>query len=92
MLHVKDSVAVITGGSGGIGKALAEFFRQNIVDKIRCMVVAPGYVGTDMFKSMDKSLIVKNTLKHANKPNMFFVILYIKNVCQATSKIRQHSM
>ena len=35
----------------------AEFFRQNIADKIRCMAVAPGYVGTDMVKNMDKHLV-----------------------------------
>ena len=29
MLAVKDSVAVITGGSGGIGMALAEYWIKN---------------------------------------------------------------
>ena len=29
MLEIKDAVAVITGGSGGIGKALAKFWVQN---------------------------------------------------------------
>ena len=29
MLQIKDSVAVITGGSGGIGMALAEYWLAN---------------------------------------------------------------
>ncbi|MBT4365186.1 MAG: SDR family NAD(P)-dependent oxidoreductase, partial [Desulfobacteraceae bacterium] len=29
MLKIKDSVAVITGGSGGIGKALAKYWIDN---------------------------------------------------------------
>ncbi len=37
----------------------AEFFRRNIADKIRCMAVAPGYVGTTMVKNMDESVIRK---------------------------------
>lgn len=37
----------------------AEFFRRNIADKIRCMAVAPGYVGTDMVKNMDKHVVGK---------------------------------
>jgi 3-oxoacyl-[acyl-carrier protein] reductase len=28
----------------------AEFFRRGLADKIRCVAVAPGYVGTDMVK------------------------------------------
>lgn len=37
----------------------AEFFRRNISDKIRCMAVAPGYVGTAMVKNMDEKIIGK---------------------------------
>lgn len=37
----------------------AEFFRRNIADKIRCMAVAPGYVGTPMVKNIDKKVIGK---------------------------------
>ena len=37
----------------------AEFFRRNIADKIRCMAVAPGYVGTAMVKNMDEKVIGK---------------------------------
>ncbi len=37
----------------------AEFFRRNIADKIRCMAVAPGYVGTAMVKSIDEKIIGK---------------------------------
>lgn len=37
----------------------AEFFRRNIADKIRCMAVAPGYVGTAMVKNMDERVIGK---------------------------------
>lgn len=37
----------------------AEFFRRNISDKIRCMAVAPGYVGTAMVKNMDERVIDK---------------------------------
>ncbi|WP_163335737.1 SDR family NAD(P)-dependent oxidoreductase [Desulfopila sp. IMCC35008] len=37
----------------------AEFFRRNIADKIRCMAVAPGYVGTAMVKNMDERVIDK---------------------------------
>jgi hypothetical protein len=35
----------------------AEFFRRNIADKIRCMAVAPGYVGTAMVKNIDEKVI-----------------------------------
>lgn len=37
----------------------AEFFRRNIADRIRCMAVAPGYVGTEMVKSIDDKIIAK---------------------------------
>lgn len=37
----------------------AEFFRRNIADRIRCMAVAPGYVGTAMVKNMDEKIIDK---------------------------------
>ncbi len=37
----------------------AEFFRRNIADKIRCMAVAPGYVGTPMVKNIDDKVIGK---------------------------------
>ena len=35
----------------------AEFFRRNLADKIRCMAVAPGYVGTPMVKNMDERIV-----------------------------------
>ena len=35
----------------------AEFFRRGFADKIRCMAVAPGYVGTPMVKNMDEKII-----------------------------------
>lgn len=37
----------------------AEFFRRGFADKIRCMAVAPGYVGTPMVKNMDERIIGK---------------------------------
>jgi 3-oxoacyl-[acyl-carrier protein] reductase len=37
----------------------AEFFRRKFADKIRCMAVAPGYVGTDMVKKMDERVLSK---------------------------------
>jgi 3-oxoacyl-[acyl-carrier protein] reductase len=37
----------------------AEFFRRNIADKIRCMAVAPGYVGTAMVKNIDEKILAK---------------------------------
>jgi len=37
----------------------AEFFRRGFADKIRCMAVAPGYVGTPMVKSIDEKVIDK---------------------------------
>ncbi len=37
----------------------AEFFRRNIADKIRCMAVAPGYVGTQMVKAIDDKVLGK---------------------------------
>lgn len=37
----------------------AEFFRRNIADKIRCMAVAPGYVGTSMVKGMNERILGK---------------------------------
>lgn len=35
----------------------AEFFRKGFADKIRCMAVAPGYVGTPMVKNMEQRII-----------------------------------
>jgi 3-oxoacyl-[acyl-carrier protein] reductase len=37
----------------------AEFFRRGISDKIRCVAVAPGYVGTDMVKNMNQAALDK---------------------------------
>lgn len=37
----------------------AEFFRRGFADKIRCVAVAPGYVGTAMVKGMDQAALQK---------------------------------
>jgi 3-oxoacyl-[acyl-carrier protein] reductase len=37
----------------------AEFFRRGIADKIRCVAVAPGYVGTPMVKNMPGKVLDK---------------------------------
>lgn len=37
----------------------AEFFRRGLADKIRCVAVAPGYVGTDMVKNMNQKALDK---------------------------------
>ena len=35
----------------------AEFFRKKLADKIRCVAVAPGYVGTEMVKGMNQKAL-----------------------------------
>jgi 3-oxoacyl-[acyl-carrier protein] reductase len=35
----------------------AEFFRRGLADKIRCVAVAPGYVGTAMVKAMNQKAL-----------------------------------
>lgn len=35
----------------------AEFFRRNVADKIRCLAVAPGYVGTAMVRDMPQKVL-----------------------------------
>ncbi|MDM8555655.1 SDR family oxidoreductase [Desulfococcaceae bacterium HSG7] len=35
----------------------AEFFRRGLADKIRCVAIAPGYVGTPMVKGMPKKIL-----------------------------------
>ena len=37
----------------------AEFFRRGLADKIRCVAVAPGYVGTPMVKNMPAKVLDK---------------------------------
>lgn len=37
----------------------AEFFRRGLADKIRCIAVAPGYVGTEMVKNMNQKALDK---------------------------------
>ena len=37
----------------------AEFFRRNVADRIRCLAVAPGYVGTPMVKNMPQKILDK---------------------------------
>lgn len=37
----------------------AEFFRRGLADKIRCLAVAPGYVGTPMVKNMPPKVLEK---------------------------------
>lgn len=37
----------------------AEFFRRGLADRIRCMAVAPGYVGTAMVKGMNQKALDK---------------------------------
>ncbi len=37
----------------------AEFFRQGVSDRIRCMAVAPGYVGTPMVTQMSDKVLEK---------------------------------
>jgi 3-oxoacyl-[acyl-carrier protein] reductase len=37
----------------------AEFFRRGLGDKIRCVAVAPGYVGTNMVKNMNQDALKK---------------------------------
>jgi len=36
-----------------------EFFRRGFADRIRCVAVAPGYVGTPMVKNMDQKALDK---------------------------------
>ncbi len=35
----------------------AEFFRRGLAGRIRCMAIAPGYVGTSMVKAMDEKVL-----------------------------------
>jgi 3-oxoacyl-[acyl-carrier protein] reductase len=35
----------------------AEFFRRGLADKIRCVAIAPGYVGTPMVKGMNQKAL-----------------------------------
>ncbi|MBS3779006.1 MAG: SDR family oxidoreductase [Desulfovermiculus sp.] len=35
----------------------AEFFRRGLADRIRCVAVAPGYVGTEMVKNMNQKAL-----------------------------------
>lgn len=37
----------------------AEFFRRKVADRIRCLAVAPGYVGTAMVKGMPQKVLDK---------------------------------
>ena len=37
----------------------AEFFRRGLADKIRCVAVAPGFVGTPMVKGMNQKALEK---------------------------------
>ncbi len=37
----------------------AEFFRRGLADRIRCVAVAPGYVGTEMVKGMNQKALEK---------------------------------
>jgi 3-oxoacyl-[acyl-carrier protein] reductase len=37
----------------------AEFFRRGLADKIRCVAIAPGYVGTPMVKNMNQKALDK---------------------------------
>ncbi len=37
----------------------AEFFRRGLADRIRCVAIAPGYVGTPMVKGMDQKALGK---------------------------------
>ena len=37
----------------------AEFFRRGLGDKLRCVAIAPGYVGTPMVKGMDQKALGK---------------------------------
>ena len=37
----------------------AEFFRRGLADRIRCVAIAPGYVGTPMVKGMDRKALGK---------------------------------
>ncbi len=37
----------------------AEFFRRKIADRIRCVAIAPGYVGTEMVKNMNQKALDK---------------------------------
>jgi len=37
----------------------AEFFRRGLADKIRCVAIAPGYVGTEMVKGMNQKALAK---------------------------------
>lgn len=37
----------------------AEFFRRGLSDRIRCVAIAPGYVGTPMVKNMNQRALEK---------------------------------
>jgi 3-oxoacyl-[acyl-carrier protein] reductase len=37
----------------------AEFFRRGLAPQIRCVAIAPGYVGTPMVKGMNQKVLEK---------------------------------
>jgi 3-oxoacyl-[acyl-carrier protein] reductase len=37
----------------------AEFFRRKVADRLRCLAIAPGYVGTPMVKNMPQKVLDK---------------------------------
>jgi 3-oxoacyl-[acyl-carrier protein] reductase len=37
----------------------AEFFRRGLADRIRCVAIAPGYVGTEMVRGMNQKALEK---------------------------------
>ena len=38
---------------------ISEFFRRGLAGKIRCVAIAPGYVGTPMVKGMNQRALEK---------------------------------
>jgi 3-oxoacyl-[acyl-carrier protein] reductase len=67
---------------------MAEFFRKNIADRIRCVAVAPGYTDTPIVSSMDEKVVDKileqvpiKRLVGAEEVSSLIIELYRNEAC-----------